>query len=238
MSNSFEGIVLKKVDYRDYDAMLSVLSAEGKRSILARGINKINSKNAHCCQLFTLSRFNLLDKGNTLKNAELINSYRLLREDLLKQGIAQLMMELMDKMDEIDFGYQELLVCLDLLETSAQPYCILALFLARIAHEIGIEPNVDGCSRCASLNGITAFSINDGGFICKRCLHSSDLRLSSEQLRLLRLACKAELSNAQILLDAGTWTYPIVDVYLQLFQNYSGINLQSSAFLICVEGLN
>lgn len=238
MSNSFEGIVLKKVDYRDYDAMLSVLSAEGKKSILVRGINKINSKNAHCCQLFTLSRFNLLDKGNTLKNAELIKSYRKLREDLLKQGIAQLMMELMDRLDEMAFGYEDLLVCLDLLENGSQPYCVLALFLARIAHEIGIEPNVDGCSRCGSLSGITAVSINDGGFICQCCLHSSDLKLSAEQLRLLRLACKAELANASILLEAGTWTYPIVDVLLQLFQNYSGINLQSAAFLICVEGLN
>lgn len=238
MSKSFEGIVLKKVDYRDSDAMLSILSAEGKKSILARGINKISSKNAHCCQLFTLSRFNLLDKGNTLKNAELIKSYRKLREDLLKQGIAQIMMELMDRLDEMTFGYEEMLICLDLLETSSQPYCILALFLARIAHEIGIEPNVDGCSRCGSLNGISAFSINDGGFICQRCMHVSDLKLSVEQLRLLRLACKAELANAAILLEAGTWTYPIADVLLQLFQNYSGINLQSSAFLVYVEGLN
>ena len=160
MNNSFEGIVLKKVDYRDYDAMLSVLTASGKRSVLARGINKISSKNAHCCQLFTLSRFNLLEKGSTLKNAELIKSYRGLREDLLKQGIAQLMMEVMDRLEEMMFGYEELLTCLDLLETAKQPYCILTLFLALIAHEIGIEPNVDSCCRCGSKQQIAAFSIN------------------------------------------------------------------------------
>jgi len=238
MNNSFEGIVLKKVDYRDYDAMLSVLTASGKRSVLARGINKISSKNAHCCQLFTLSRFNLLEKGSALKNAELIKSYRGLREDLLKQGIAQLMMEVMDRLEEMMFGYEELLTCLDLLETAKQPYCILTLFLALIAHEIGIEPNVDSCCRCGSKQQIAAFSINDGGFVCQRCQHSSDLRLNVEQLRLLRLACKAELKHAQVLLTAGEWTYPIVDVYLQLFQNYSGINLQSAAFLRIVEGLN
>ena len=72
-------------------------------------------------------------------------------------------------------------------------------------------------------------------FVCQRCQHSSDLRLNVEQLRLLRLACKAELKHAQVLLTAGEWTYPIVDVYLQLFQNYSGINLQSAAFLRIVE---
>lgn len=238
MRNSFEGIVLKKVDYRDYDAMLSVLSAEGKRSVLARGINKIQSKNAHCCQLFTHSRFNLLDKGNTLKNAELIKSYRGLREDLLKQGIAQLMMEVMDRIEVSSFGYQELLICLDALESSTQPYCVLALFLALIAREMGIEPNVDSCCRCGSVHHIAAFSIHDGGFICQRCQRSQDVRLSVEALRLIRMACKAELKHLSILQAAGEWTYSMIDCYLELFENYSGVNLQSAAFLRVIEGLN
>lgn len=50
------------------------------------------------------------------------------------------MMEVMDRLEEMMFGYEELLTCLDLLETAKQPYCILTLFLALIAHEIGIEP--------------------------------------------------------------------------------------------------
>ena len=74
----FEGIVIKTTPFRDQDAMVSILSSNKIYSVLARGVLKIDSKNAHRVSPFTLSRFNVMKtkEGYSLKNGELINSFQ------------------------------------------------------------------------------------------------------------------------------------------------------------------
>ncbi len=238
MSTMIEGIVLKKVDYREHDAMLTVLSKEGKISILARGIQKLNSKNAPACQPFAFSSFELLDKGHGLKKAELIENYRKIREDLLKQSIASIMIEVMDRLEEEMADFKKLKTCLDLLADAKQPYCVLALFLSVCCAELGISAFVDGCIRCGNQQEIAGFSVVDGGFVCAHCLKISDVRLDVEKLRLLRMVCKAELKHYEVLAAYSGWDYQIVELLLGIFVNYSGVSLKSGEFLAFVEGLN
>ena len=69
MIREFEGIVIKFSKYLDNDAMVTVLTKTGIRSFLARGALKIKSKNARSLNLYTISKFELLEEkyGNILK---------------------------------------------------------------------------------------------------------------------------------------------------------------------------
>ena len=69
MIREFEGIVIKFSKYLDNDAMITVLTKTGIKSFLARGALKIKSKNARSLNLYTISKFELLEEkyGNILK---------------------------------------------------------------------------------------------------------------------------------------------------------------------------
>ena len=69
MIREFEGIVIKFSKYLDNDAMVTVLTKTGIKSFLARGALKIKSKNARSLNLYTISKFELLEEkyGNILK---------------------------------------------------------------------------------------------------------------------------------------------------------------------------
>ena len=69
MIREFEGIVIKFSKYLDNDAMVTVLTKTGIKSFLARGALKMKSKNARSLNLYTISKFELLEEkyGNILK---------------------------------------------------------------------------------------------------------------------------------------------------------------------------
>ena len=69
MVREFEGIVIKFSKYLDNDAMITVLTKTGIKSFLARGALKMKSKNARSLNLYTISKFELLEEkyGNILK---------------------------------------------------------------------------------------------------------------------------------------------------------------------------
>lgn len=245
MKNDLEGIVLRKTDFREADAILSVLTHDGKVSILARGVNKIKSKNAYGCQLFTYSRFYLLDSQSQssykLKNLECIKSYRHIRENLLKQTIAGIFVEVLDKveLDELTFKLEDLLFCLEKLEDNEDEYCLLALFLAQITNQIGLNPNVEACCHCESEKGIMAFSIQDGGFICSNCYKiEQHQKLNLQDLKRIRAVYKAEFSNYESLLTLGPWNYGIIDLQMRFLREYGGFIVKSVEFLECLQATN
>ena len=93
-----EGIVIRQVQYKEKDAMISVLTKDGTVSFLARGILNPTSKNASSCLLFAYSNFTLNSKQDklTLTQGKLIKSYYHLYESLEKMASIQLVCELIN----------------------------------------------------------------------------------------------------------------------------------------------
>jgi DNA repair protein RecO (recombination protein O) len=65
MEKKVIGYVISVVPYKDKDAIINLLTADGKFSFKARGILKLTSKNAPTCQLFTLGEFVITQKTET-----------------------------------------------------------------------------------------------------------------------------------------------------------------------------
>ena len=72
-----EGIVIKKSDYKENASLITVLTKEGKLSLIVRGAKKINSVTRNYTNLFTKLDFNATNnlKLNTLTEALVISSY-------------------------------------------------------------------------------------------------------------------------------------------------------------------
>ena len=126
MIEQIDAIILDSKDYKEKDALLSVLSLKyGILHLVARGIRKINSKNASACLPFTYAKLMVDLKEqrslHTLQSAVILKSYRKIREDLLKQSIASYFCEMIEKsnFDVFNFagsfimpaGYKESFFC-------------------------------------------------------------------------------------------------------------------------------
>lgn len=89
------GMVLRRTNYGEADRILDVLTPEGRRSVMARGVRREKSKLAGGIELFGLSDVVLLEgKGDlaTLTSARLIEFWRAILEDY----------------DRLQFGYYAL----------------------------------------------------------------------------------------------------------------------------------
>lgn len=231
--------MLEMRDYREHDAILRVLTKdEGIHSITARGLRKLVSKNTAGTQVFTKALFHVdYHEGktmHTMRTADVLDSNRALREDLLKQAVASIVCECIGKVepDQAQEDYALVEESLRNLKETRQPYALAALFLAIMNRRNGIEPYVEGCVHCGNTKDICAISIRNGGFVCTHCYRPETAkRYTLDELKCFRLVCRAQLAQFPILENYQEWNYTHVQMVYDFFREYSGIMLHSMRFL-------
>lgn len=246
MNEKSEVIILENSDYREVDARLCVLSKEyGKMTFVARGIRKPKSKNANSCNLFQQSVFHFdYNEQRTMQNlkiAELKYNFKNIRNDLLKQSIASIMVEAMNKIDieASNEAFTLLHRALQYLDSTNNAMALLGLYIARICEMCGINPFVDGCVCCHKENQLSAISLNDGGFVCSSCFNVYYHKKKDRSiLKFFRLFNKATIEQFPLIETITPCTYQDVEDTLAFFMEYSGVHLQSLKFLKHLSGLN
>jgi DNA repair protein RecO (recombination protein O) len=97
---STQAVVLRRTDYGEADRVITLLTPElGKLRVLAKGARKIASRKAGHIELFTRTHL-LVAKGRTfdiITQAELIDPYRALREDVSRGAMAHYLCELAEQ---------------------------------------------------------------------------------------------------------------------------------------------
>lgn len=245
MIKTLEGIVLSIRDYREADSILSVYCEHvGVQSFVARGLRKVNSKNAGSTQIYTYARFQVdfhdQKTMHMMRTADIVESFRRIREDLTKQSIAAILCECMGKVvfDDPSEGFELLKESLMYLQMTSQPYALASLFLSMMNRREGIEPYVEGCVHCGSASGIDSISIAQGGFLCEHCKKDKQTFIyNKDALKCFRLVCKAEIKHFNILETYQDWNYEHFMMVYRFFEEYSGISLRSIRFLACLQNL-
>lgn len=237
MNKKREVIIIKSTDINDNDALLNAISETGKICFKARGVNKINSKNATSTALFNKSVFIYNDDVNrkiySLRSGENINTYRHIRVDLMKSTIASLMCEVIDKIDIYNYKetYNLLDHSLEYLDKTDNPLVLLGLFIAKINEICGVSPVTDSCVKCGNTKGICSISLKDGGFICKDCFDFNENKtVSLSSLKFFRLFDKAGIDDFTVL-ETMKCSYEDIEPVLNFFREYSGVNIKSIKFL-------
>lgn len=243
MNKTISGIILSMRDYRENDAIVKVLGDDDCfYSLTARGIRKIASKNAGSVQPFQYARlfidYHEQRSMHSLRTADTITGFRKLREDLLKQAIAAVFCECMEKSELHQGSCQFLLSILKHLEQSNQPYLILSLFFAHMNREAGIEPFVDGCALCGRSDLLCGISLQQGGFVCQSCYQKQDQLYDKQDLKSFRILCKAKLSHISLLESIQTWSFEHFLMVYRFFAEYSGITVHSVRFLTHLANLS
>ena len=220
--------MLRHSDYGEADRLLTLYTRQlGKTRALAKGARKIASRKAGHIEPFTHVKLQLA-KGRDmliLTQADTVDAYLPLREDLILTSHASYVMELLDRFtyeEEIESPstFRLLTDTLSRLASKSDPWLVIRYYEMRLLDHLGFRPQLFECANCG--REIKAedqyFSFSAGGVICPRCgkglpnLHA----ISVEALKYLRhfqRSSYAEATRARPDLDVQQETETLMQGY-------------------------
>jgi DNA repair protein RecO (recombination protein O) len=172
-----EAVVLRHSDWGEADRMLGLYTREaGKLRAVAKGARKLRSRKAGHLEPFTRVTL-MLARGHDywiITQAETVDAYLPLREDLVTTGYAAYIIELLDR-----FSYEEgenrglyslLVDTLARLSSGEDPFLAVRYYEVRLLDTMGFRPQLFRCVEGAE--EIKAedqfFSAQGGGVLCPR----------------------------------------------------------------------
>jgi DNA repair protein RecO (recombination protein O) len=203
-----DAVVLRHSDYGEADRLLTLYTRQlGKTRAVAKGARKIASRKAGHIEPFTHVKLQLA-KGRDmliLTQADTVDAYQPLREDLILTSHASYVLELLDR-----FTYQDetensaifnlLTATLARLASKSDPWLVIRYYEMRLLDHLGFRPQLFECTncRCEILPEDQFFSFSAGGVICPRC--GQGLRnvtpISVETLKYLRHFQRSSYADA------------------------------------------
>ena len=192
-----KGIVLRAVDTKESDKILTVLTPNGKLPVVAKGARSRKSRVTACTQLLAYSEFTLseshgwqyLTEGSTL---ELFDG---VRRDIELLSLASYFAELTEAvaLENVESGQilSLLLNALYALGTLKKPQGqVKAAFELKLMSLIGFEPLADACAYCGNPEPEDpVLDVREGVICCGKCGRGErglSMPLSSGALAALR----------------------------------------------------
>ncbi len=191
-----EAVVLRRLDLGEADRLLTVFTPDhGKLRLVAKGVRRPSSRKAGHLEPFTRADL-LLARGRELDiitQAQALDQFPQLRDDLLRLGMASYVAELLDRFavqEENRQLYDLLVETLGRVSRGADARLAVRYFELRLLDLVGFRPELLRCLGC----GETVqpedqfFSAEQGGVLCPRCGRGREeaRRLSLPALKVLR----------------------------------------------------
>lgn len=174
-----EAVVLRHHDYGEADRLLTLYTRQlGKTRVLAKGARKIASRKAGHIEPFTQVKLQLARGRDMLlvTQADTVDAYLPLREDLILTSQASYVLELLDRFTYVDdtenpSTFRLLTDTLARLASNDDPWLVIRYYEMRLLDYLGFRPQLIDCVNCG--RDIKAedqfFSFRAGGVICPRC---------------------------------------------------------------------
>lgn len=172
------GLVLREVNYKESDKILTVLAeGEGKLTLKAQGCRRKNSPLSAGSQLLVFSDMTLYEyQGRlALKECNTQNEFRGVREDLTKLALGSYFAEVCEAVSEEGIETPGLLSLilnsLYALDKLSKPEDLVkAAFEMKLCCLVGYEPLLDGCAVCgAEVPTESQLNLTEGVLHCKAC---------------------------------------------------------------------
>jgi DNA repair protein RecO (recombination protein O) len=209
--------------------------------VLAKGVRKPTSRKSGHVELFTYTQL-LIAKGRDIDivtQAETIDPFRLLRDDLLRLTYASYAAELVDRFTGEGIEnrplFDLLLSTLGWIERAGDLDLMMRFFELQLLDRVGYRPQLHNCVQCGTEIKPVAnfFSPEAGGVLCPKCGEKAPWSkvASLEALKVLRFLQTRDYSKCRRLHIAPS-VHREVELHLQRYVVYFlERNLKSVEFL-------
>lgn len=174
-----EAVVLRHSNWGEADRLLVLYTREkGKLQAVAKGARKMRSRKAGHLQPFMRVTLQLAKARGPqiVTDAETLDAYQPLREDLLRTGYASYVVELLDKFTYEDESVNPLIFylltdSLSRIALNPDPWLAVRFYEIRLLDSLGFRPQLFNCVNCqAEIKPEPQFfSPAQGGVLCPRC---------------------------------------------------------------------
>lgn len=179
-----DGLVVRQVNYKDNDQILTVLTKEhGLMTLKARGVRSRSSRLKGACQLLAFSEFTIFENRgfHTIDEANAIEMFPELRTDIELLSLASYFAQVAEILSQEDMPNPELLsLTLNALYALCKRLCapglVKAAFELRAACLGGYTPELSGCAVCGNPEP-DRFDVRGGILCCASCSAGEGLRL-------------------------------------------------------------
>lgn len=201
---STRGLVIRSVQYKDADRVLTVLSDKlGRVTVKARGVSRKNSRLASSAQLFSCSDMVLYESQGRycLNEAQVVEQFEGLRSDISRMALASYFAEVLGFEEETEeTGGEELLRltlnCLYALSSGKYPEALIkAAFELRYMAQSGYEPDLFSCSGCGEVLEQGRAVPERGEVYCPACAAPFGIDISANALAAARHILTCELKK-------------------------------------------
>ncbi|MET0147959.1 MAG: DNA repair protein RecO [Acidimicrobiales bacterium] len=194
------GIVLRTYKLGEADRIVVfVTRGHGKVRAVAKGVRKTKSRFGSRLEPGSHVALQLYEgrELDIVTQAESVDHFRAIRDDLDRLAGAQVMLEATDQVSqehEPDARlYQLLLGALRTLAGSGSPLVVPAFLLKLLAAD-GVQPLVEICASCGEDTPLVAFDLGAGGLLCRSC--RSGVAVSPDAVSLLQDVLGGRLNAA------------------------------------------
>ncbi len=237
-----EAIVLHRSDLGEADRLLTLYTPDqGKLRAVAKGIRKPTSRKGGHLELFAHSRL-LIAKGRNLDivtQAELIEPFDSLREDLSRIGYAFHVAELVSRFTDEGIENRALF---DLLRDAlgwiarSENLAVTSRYIElHLLSYLGFRPQLFRCVQCnEEIQPVTNYLSNDeGGILCPRCgeYRPRTRAISMPALKVLRFVQTHDYATCRRLQLRPAVTTELEAVLDQLLTHHLEAKLRSLAFV-------
>ena len=179
-----DGLVVRQVNYKDNDQILTVLTKEhGLMTLKARGVRSRSSRLKGACQLLAYSEFTVFENRgfHTIDEANAIQMFPELRTDIELLSLASYFAQVAEILSQEDMPNPELLsLTLNAFYALCRQLCtpdlVKAAFELRAACLGGYTPELSGCAVCGDPEP-DRFDVRGGILCCASCSAGEGLRL-------------------------------------------------------------
>lgn len=199
-----QGVVLRSVKLGEADKIVTVMTqGAGKVRAVAKGIRKTTSRfGARLEPLTHVSLMIYRGRGSldTVSQAEIVNPFRALRDDLGSFAAGETMLEAVDKVaEEHERNVRLFLLLLSGLRAldgrPQDPTAVAESFLLKLLSLSGFHPSLTACAVCGAADP-QLFASGQGGAVCGSCAERDAGPASVEALRLLASLGATDLVKA------------------------------------------
>lgn len=201
-----DAVILKRIESREADDILTLYTLEGKLRVVARGARRSVSKLGGHIEPLTHSRMQLA-QGNNLDivtQSQTLESFLPLRSDLWCISYALYIAEMVDRFtDEGEANPHLFKLLLDTLRwlcRAPNRELPIRYFELHLPGHLGYKPELQQCVSCNMPIQRTTnfFSASGGGVLCPRCRDKEPVLrpLSLNGLRVLRFLQRSDCSTA------------------------------------------
>lgn len=241
-----EAIVLRHKDWGEADRLLWLYTRKmGKVRAVAKGVRKIRSRKAGHLEPFT--RVNLMmARGRDLlivTQAETLDPFSTIREDLIHIGYAAYVVELLDRFtyDEDDNQqlYRLLKETLSRINSFENPVLPVRYYEIQLLNLLGYRPQLFNCVQCESeiQPEDQYFSISQGGVLCPKCgpKVADASQILMETLKYLRHFQRSPFSEVDHIHLSPELNRDLENLLQQYFTYFLERNLNTPTFIRRVE---